>query len=79
MKIVRTASGARYRFCDDQVQRMSDNHELRCDNTWINLLTPPRIVVGEPMVLELEPLSPTAVKTVRTTTPVVSIKRNVGF
>lgn len=74
MLLVETLSGAKYRITHDAICRVSDSHTMRRDDGWIELYETPRAVIGEPMVLRLEPLSPDAFETVRTTTPVVSIE-----
>lgn len=68
-----TESGAVYHLDGDRIMREGTVTELRRDGEWLTLMEPPTIKVGEPMVLDLEPLSPEAVMTRRVTTPVVEV------
>ena len=70
---VETESGAVYQFDGDKVRRVSDS-PMRDEGRWLQLQEEPRHpVIGQPMVLWLEPLCKEAIATQRTTTPVVRI------
>lgn len=72
--LVTTESGTEYAFNADltSVMRVGDR-AMRRDNQWVDLKLEPIIILGEPMVLWLEPLGDGDV-TVRQTSPVVSIE-----
>lgn len=70
---VTTESGSVYDFSDKYVRR-AGSHDLRQDNQWVELVGPPEIVEGFPMMLMLSPLDPKATFTLRATTPVISIE-----
>lgn len=72
----RTKSGTVYDFNEDhsQIRRIDlyGNPQLRHDGEWITLMQKPRIEVGRPAMLFLEPLGE-GNTTVRTTTTVEEV------
>jgi hypothetical protein len=59
-------------FDGDKVRRLG-SHDMRKDGEWLQLLSPPKIKVGEHMVLILQPLSEDATFTRRETTTVLEV------
>lgn len=83
--LFKTVSGTVYELTNElgYVRRIPDREdpgygELRKDFEWVQLLTPPEIVLGQRVRLVLAPLGEGDC-TVRTTTPVVAIHRNVFY
>lgn len=74
---VQTESGAIYEFNKalTRVRRVSEAHEMRRDNDWIECYLMQDIFVGQPLVLVLRGVSADADFTVRVSTPVVRLER----
>lgn len=76
MKKITTQSGTTYLLDKgDRVKRLvtGDAEELRRDEDWLDLISEPRVVVGLPMILLLEPLG-MGHMTRRNTSPVVNVE-----
>lgn len=72
---VTTATGSVYVIDNEAltVARVSHVHDLRRDGQTLDLLVPVAPQVGERMTMVMEPLSPAADVTVRSTSPVVEV------
>ncbi len=53
----KTVSGSEYEMSDGWIRRTNEGYEKRGDGEWARLLNKPRIEVGSPAYLILEPLS----------------------
>jgi hypothetical protein len=73
MMIVKTETGSVYEFDEGRVRRVEYTHGLRRDDEWVDCDIVYGPIVGESMVLALEPLSETADLTVRRTSRVIQI------
>ena len=76
MLIVKTIFGSTYHICGDKVKRVECTHDMRRDTEWVTLMVPVTvedIVIGQPLVMWLEPLGECVV-TQRTTSLVVSVE-----
>lgn len=74
---VHTETGSVYEFNNlGQVRRVEYTHDLRGDGRWLNVALAFDPMLGYPMVLQLEPLSPNAGVTIRRTSNVIKIEED---
>ena len=69
-----TETGSVYELRGNRVRRIESTHGLRRDGDWLRFTNSPCPVVGQSLVLHLEPLAENAVVTIRRTSHVTRIE-----